>query len=116
MTADIDVVHIQTSRGCVISLNGQGHLPCSEHDIDFFEQPPTLVSSRSVSEDSTHLLTSAGQNSTESGTVLPLCEHTAGVYVANGGWTLDAGPESPYHGHWVHGDPDCRKPRRMEAS
>lgn len=30
---DIDVVHIMTENGCVISLNGQGHLPCSEHTL-----------------------------------------------------------------------------------
>lgn len=29
---DIDVNHIRMADGsCVISLNGQGHLPCSEH-------------------------------------------------------------------------------------
>lgn len=29
---DLDVEHIRTADGsCVISLNGQGHLPCSVH-------------------------------------------------------------------------------------
>jgi hypothetical protein len=39
MTADYDVVHIRTEAGCVISVNGQGHLPCSlpEH------QPPGMT-------------------------------------------------------------------------
>lgn len=31
-TDDIDIVHIRSLDGrCVISLNGQGHLPCSTH-------------------------------------------------------------------------------------
>lgn len=27
----IDVQHIMTERGCVVSLNGQGHFPCAIH-------------------------------------------------------------------------------------
>lgn len=31
----IDVVHIFTRSGCKVSLNGQGHLPCLEHDLEY---------------------------------------------------------------------------------
>lgn len=49
-------------------------------------------------------------------TALALCEHVGAVYVDTGGWTLEADPDSPYHGQWVHAHPDCRKPRRMETA
>lgn len=27
----IEVLHIMTETGCVVSMNGQGHFPCSFH-------------------------------------------------------------------------------------
>ena len=30
---DIDVVHVMTPDGCRISMNGQGHFPCSAHPV-----------------------------------------------------------------------------------
>lgn len=33
LDVDIEVAHIRRRDGsCVISVNGQGHLPCSEHE------------------------------------------------------------------------------------
>ena len=44
---------------------------------------------------------------------LPLCRHT-GVTVKHGGWTKEHDPNSPYHGCYVHGDPDCRMPKHLK--
>jgi len=74
-------------------------------DIDFFFEP---VPQQAQRPDVT--------GSDQIGTTLPLCPHVAAVYVDTGGWTLDADPASPYYGLWVHGDPKCMKPRRLETT
>lgn len=43
----------------------------------------------------------------------PLCPHAANVRVDTGGWTLEVDRYSRYYGTWVHGDPNCRRPRHL---
>lgn len=67
-------------------------------DIDFFFEPANPREQDSESAN------------------LPLCEHTAAVYVDTGGWSLDSNPESPYYGTWVHAHPKCMKPRHLKEN
>lgn len=32
--SDMDIVHLPVGDGCVVSVNGQGHLPCYEHHTE----------------------------------------------------------------------------------
>lgn len=41
------------------------------------------------------------------------CTHA--VLLQTGGWTRETDPESLYYEAWVHGDPECRKPRRPKV-
>lgn len=39
---DLDIVHLVTRSGCKISVNGQGHFPCTDHpgDVEADCPPP----------------------------------------------------------------------------